>query len=302
MKIKPIRVSTTLSGLLLLFLTPLVSPGFSPIDLSSLELWLDASDSATITTAVSVVAGSTITWNGGGADTLASTPANWAGGIAPQTGDSVQFDATSTKNCDWDLDVELLNWNQTADYTGTVTIWTEYPGIAGGTGFTNLTISGDVTLAGGTWTHRANRGVDEAWDRLRVSVGGNFTLGVAGGILTTKGYAGGRSVRRDDQDDGSGAAAYISAMLHNRPRAYGSATSRYAWHGIFTHGMLWLTRRRRRSMASSRLTATEAAAALARQAARSSFRRGRLVAQERFGQMEARVKMVVMRLEVAESR
>jgi len=123
----------------------------------------------------------------------------------------------------------LLNWTQTAAYSGTVTIWTEYPGIAGGTGFTNLTISGDATLAGGTWTHRANRGVDVACDRLRVSVGGNFTLGAAAGVnVTTKGYAGGKGpgAGADQQDLGAGAShGGTGGYYYNRipSPTYGSA-------------------------------------------------------------------------------
>ena len=61
-------------------------------------------------------------WNGAGADSLASTPANWVGGAAPVGGDSVQFDGTSLKACDWDLNIGLLNWTQTAAYSGAVTI------------------------------------------------------------------------------------------------------------------------------------------------------------------------------------
>ena len=40
-----------------------------------------------------------LTWTNGGGNNLASTPANWFGGKAPQDGDRVVFDGTSTNDC-----------------------------------------------------------------------------------------------------------------------------------------------------------------------------------------------------------
>lgn len=139
---------------------------------------------------VMVGAGSPLVWTGAGEDTLASTPANWEGNEAPDTGDSVLFDETSSADCDWDLEVEIQNWTQTAGYTGTVTIQTRYPDAGG---FTNLVITGDVLLEGGVWTHPQNSGDTQAVDRLAVSAGGDFTLGGAATIdLDGRGFANAR--------------------------------------------------------------------------------------------------------------
>ncbi len=63
----------------------------------------------------------TITWDGGGADNLASNSANWSGGVKPQYGDNVIFDATSVKDCTWDLTVTLASLTKTSGYTGRIT-------------------------------------------------------------------------------------------------------------------------------------------------------------------------------------
>ncbi len=145
------------------------------------------------------------TWTGDGPNALASTPTNWSDDTAPENGDSVMFDATSSTDCDWDLDIAVANWTQTADYAGTVTIRTVYPTAPLTPGaFTNLVITGDVTLSGGTWTHIANSGDHDAVDRLAVSVGGNFTLTAPAGInLTGRGFAMARGLGAGS-DDGQG--------------------------------------------------------------------------------------------------
>ncbi len=62
----------------------------------------------------------TVTWTGGGADNLASNPANWSGNSVPQYGDDVLFDSTS-KDCTWDISVTLASLNIKSGYTGKVT-------------------------------------------------------------------------------------------------------------------------------------------------------------------------------------
>lgn len=64
----------------------------------------------------------TVTWNGGGVDNLASNPANWSGSAVPQYGDDVIFDSTSTKDCTWDLEVILASLIINSGYTGRVTL------------------------------------------------------------------------------------------------------------------------------------------------------------------------------------
>ena len=62
-------------------------------------------------------------WSGGGLDSLASSTANWAGGVAPQNGDAVQFDvAPSTKNCVWDLAGEIKYFQMTTNFSTSVVV------------------------------------------------------------------------------------------------------------------------------------------------------------------------------------
>ncbi len=128
-------------------------------------------------------------WSGAGAGELASTPANWVANTPPDPGDSVLF-TNSAENCAWDLDIALQNWTQAADYSGTVTVQTRFPGQGS---FTNLTIIGNVLLDGGRWTHPANSGGAAAVDRLAVSIGGNLTVGSNAAInVSEKGYNNGQ--------------------------------------------------------------------------------------------------------------
>ena len=91
------------------------------------------------------------TWNGAGANTLASNPANWVGGAAPVGGDPIVLDTTTNKNMEWDLtNVTVSSWSQVG-YNGIVTIDTVYSGT-----FTQLQITGDCVISTGTWTHQAN--------------------------------------------------------------------------------------------------------------------------------------------------
>ncbi len=150
---------------------------------------------AIILTAATPAVGDVRTWIGAGDDAQASTAANWQDNNPPGTGESVLFgDAhlgNAHTNVTWDLEIDIQNWTQTEDYTGTITIQTKYPGL--GFSFTNLTISGDVTLDGGVWTHPANTGGDNETDRLAVSVGGDFTLGANARVnLDRRGFGGGR--------------------------------------------------------------------------------------------------------------
>ncbi len=64
----------------------------------------------------------TLTWSGGGADTLASNPDNWAGNVSPRNGDDVIFDGLSSKNCLWDLDIVVSSFGIYAGYAGTVVL------------------------------------------------------------------------------------------------------------------------------------------------------------------------------------
>jgi len=87
---------------------------------------------------VSHARSTTITWTGGGADNLASNPDNWSDNAAPQYGDDVVFDTTSTKDCIWDVNIVLSSFGVGPDYTGLITF--EAP----------LIVTGDVNISGGT--------------------------------------------------------------------------------------------------------------------------------------------------------
>ena len=63
----------------------------------------------------------TRTWDGGGADDLWSTAANWSGDAAPAAADDVVFNATSTKNATVDAALTVNSVTVNAGYTGTIT-------------------------------------------------------------------------------------------------------------------------------------------------------------------------------------
>ena len=124
------------------------------------------------------------------ADGLASVGSNWSAGVAPTASDNVLFDGRfSTANCEWDsaASATVASWTQNADYTGTVEIQTTYASGA----FPLLSIAGNCIVSGGKWTHPANN--DSEAYRLKVSIGGGFTLAAAATVdVTCKGYAAGK--------------------------------------------------------------------------------------------------------------
>ncbi len=131
-----------------------------------------------LSVAMTVNAATIRVWTGAGTDEMASTPENWSDNTAPISGDHIRFDGShlgnARTNATWDLEIEPASWTQTVAYAGTVTIQTKYPDQ--GSSFTNLTITGDVTLEGGTWTHPQNSGGHTPVDRLAVTVGGYFAI------------------------------------------------------------------------------------------------------------------------------
>jgi hypothetical protein len=65
---------------------------------------------------------STVTWTGASTiNNYASNPDNWSGGEVPQNGVDVVFDSTS-KNCEWNLTVNIASLTINSGYTGTVTL------------------------------------------------------------------------------------------------------------------------------------------------------------------------------------
>ena len=139
-------------------------------------------------------------WVGRGGDANWTTAANWAstsGGSetvsVPGATHNVYFDGSvaggasgnkaCTVNCPSDAEGTVVSWTQSAGYTSTVTFNTTYSGA-----FQTFTITGDCTVAGGKWTHTGNTTTQTS--RLKVAVGGNFTLTSALGIdVTGKGFS-----------------------------------------------------------------------------------------------------------------
>ncbi len=80
----------------------------------------------------------TCTWNGGGADNLASNPGNWTGNVEPHDSDSVFFDSLSTKDCTWEAYLNPASLNLNPGYTGMVTLNSE------------LMVIDNVTISDGT--------------------------------------------------------------------------------------------------------------------------------------------------------
>jgi hypothetical protein len=62
------------------------------------------------------------TWDGGGSDNLASTPANWTGNVIPPYNDDIIFNNTSSKSCTWDLNQTYTSLTIGSGYAGAVTI------------------------------------------------------------------------------------------------------------------------------------------------------------------------------------
>lgn len=126
-------------------------------------------------------------------DGNAAVAANWSPSRVPTAGDTIVLDGTSVKAMTWDagengLPTTVAAWRQETGYTGTVTFPTTYPGAGG---FEVFTVTGDVTLDGGIWTHPAND--DREVYRLRVDVGGNVTVARGAAIdCSLKGYAAGK--------------------------------------------------------------------------------------------------------------
>ncbi len=136
----------------------------------------------------------------GGVDNKASTAANWYQEKLPTRNDKILLAAFSSANLVWDAGVNDLPdtvaaWEQTVDYTGTVTFATTYPEQGA---FTVFTVTGDCAVNGGAWTHLANEALPI--NRLCVAVGGSFTLGESASIdVSAKGYGPGQCAPGGDQ-------------------------------------------------------------------------------------------------------
>jgi hypothetical protein len=121
---------------------------------------------------------------------LASTAANWTGGL-PIAGDNIEFDADSAAhNCTFDLALALGSFTMTADYSGTITqaaifSVTSYSQAAGTfTGNGNvLTCSGNFVKTGGAITY-ASLTLTMTGDGTTLSEGANLGNLVISGNVT----------------------------------------------------------------------------------------------------------------------
>ncbi len=102
-------------------------------------------------------------WDGGGTNNFASNPANWSGNTAPQNGNKIVFDNTSSKNCTWDIDVAPASFNLNTGYSGTVTL------------NSNLTITGNLSVESGT-LNLSNKALN---------VDGNVLIDISGSLYAT---------------------------------------------------------------------------------------------------------------------
>jgi hypothetical protein len=137
-------------------------------------------------------------------------------GRTPIASDKVLFDGDfSSANCEWDSaeEVTVASWTQKENYSGTVTIDTVFPEKGE---FTSLNVNGDMSILGGTLTHRSHTAnAKEDTYRLRVNVGGDLTVGATAKISATgKGGYGGHSL--------SGVSAHGGS--YNGNPSYGSLT------------------------------------------------------------------------------
>lgn len=163
------------------------------------------------------------TWTGAGSNALASNPDNWLEGVAPTNGASVVIGPDSggvSKAMEWNLDVPLVSWNQLSTYTNVVTVATVYSE----SGFDCLTVTHDFTIAGGEMRHKSN--VDEARDvyRLKIDVGGNFTLATnaatgAFGRINLKGFGYPKNPGYAVNDRGG---SHGGSQIDNAGKCYGS--------------------------------------------------------------------------------
>ena len=112
---------------------------------------------------------------------LASVGSNWYLGHSPTNTETVLLDA-DTSNLTWDAAATntVASWIQTTNYTGTVTFAT----VSGTAGFTNLTVTGDMTLSKGTLTHIANSSAETY--KLNLTVNGGMII-ETGGVINVDG-------------------------------------------------------------------------------------------------------------------
>ncbi len=113
-------------------------------------------------------------------DGTASDGANWIPAGAPAAGDRILFDGRfSNAACAWDADAAqtVAELTLAESYTGTVSVGTTY-----GEAFPDFAVTGDVTIDGGTLSPKSHGTSTTQTYRLKMTVGGDFTVGAAGAV------------------------------------------------------------------------------------------------------------------------
>ena len=120
-------------------------------------------------------------------DGLASTSANWSRGT-PVVGDDIVVEQKWCSGADltWDIPsvASVASWTQDADYTGTVTMPTEFPNKGS---FPLFTVTGALIVNGGKWTHPISfdkNGIAVVYTPDDIRAGAVYRLNVKAGSLT----------------------------------------------------------------------------------------------------------------------
>ena len=171
-------------------------------------------------------------------DGLASVASNWSLGRAPASGDAILFDGNySGANCEWDTGSTVASWTQTANYAGTVTVDTVFPDKGA---FTLLTVTGNMTVSGGTITHKAHTS-DNKVDvyRLRLNVGGDLTVASGAKISArAKGSYGPRTT--GESAYGGSYSGHPSWGSLTEPYGVGSSANDNGTYTCFAGGAVWI--------------------------------------------------------------
>lgn len=170
-----------------------------------------------------------------GSDGLASTPANWSAGVPTAASDIVISPTNSSVTLIWDA-AATQTINSYHQYGLTNEVRTTFS-----TDFPVLTVKGDLVVEGGVLTHpRGAVNVSANVSRLKLSVGGDFTLGTNATVnLKGKGLAGGQKPTGSTAGSHAASCDGYAKVYGNvyRPEHPGSGSNgSNMWGG----GALWL--------------------------------------------------------------
>lgn len=194
-----------------------------------LRRWLSIAQIASLLLQPSFALAATRTWDGGGANTLWSTAANWSDDTAPTAADTALFDGTGKKDSIVDSGFQgaIAGLSMTAAHTGSVLLQR-------GT----LTVNGPLFLSGGTLDMR-NSGSTLALNGSWFNGGGTFRAGTGTVVLAGSG-AGTHTLRETgtfrnltvdhalagywDLDEGTGLVTRDKSRFRNNGTFTGSPT------------------------------------------------------------------------------